>query len=115
MKTSETGQETADEFISYGRLDWYTTDASRLHYVRPEEFTEAHRADMESDWAVFTPVRLACGQMASTLHIPGIFSRMSTPRCKGCCRAAGFPQGKGSPKNDDACRALLGLPVNRAG
>jgi hypothetical protein len=63
------------------------------------------------DWAVTEPIRLACGRVAEGLWIPGMFTRMGAERCKGCCRALGYPQGKGSPKNDDACRVLLGLPA----
>lgn len=121
---SETGQETAEEFISIGRYDWYVSTAwNRLHYVDPSELTAEHRTDIEDSWAVFTPVRMACGRTARRLYIPGIFSRMSKPRCIRCCEATGMPQGKGSPKNDDACRVILGLAaeagekrqVNQAG
>jgi len=104
------GQESADEFLGFGRLDWYVTKAWRaLHYVRPEDFTAEHRRSMEDDWAVLMPVRLACGRTAAEVRIPGIFTRMSHQRCTGCCRATGLPPGKGSPKNDDECRKLLGL------
>lgn len=48
----------------------------------------------------------ACG-VCGELHIPGIFSRMGKMRCKRCCTTIGFPQGVGSPKNDDACRPLV--------
>lgn len=50
----------------------------------------------------------ACGRKGLGL-IPGIFSRMGRPRCRRCCAATGLPDGTGSPKNDDACRAILGL------
>ena len=29
---------------------------------------------------------------------------------QSCCDATGMPRGKGSPKNDHACRSILGLP-----
>jgi len=108
--------ESAEEFISIGRVDWYVTKSWRkLHAVRDEDWTGEHRADMEQEWAVLSPVRLACGRVAASVCIPGMFSRMGAERCKGCCRALGYPQGKGSPKNDDACRVLLGLPADGGG
>jgi hypothetical protein len=111
---SDSGQETPEDFMTLGRLDWYVTQNwNRLHYVEPADFTPEHFADMADGWAVFTPVRLACGRMAKNLHIPGIFSRMSKLRCAGCCRATGMPAGAGSPKNDDECRKLLGLDRKR--
>lgn len=64
---------------------------------------------MAALWAVETPVRLACGRTATRLAVPGMFSRLSLPRCAQCCRALGGPEGNGSPKNDDRWRALLGL------
>jgi hypothetical protein len=103
--------ESAEQFISIGTYDWYVSKSwNRLHAVT--EFTDEHKADMEMEWAVLSPVRLACGRTAASLWIPGMFSRMGAERCKGCCRATGMPAGKGSPKNDDACRAILGLPAN---
>jgi hypothetical protein len=41
------------------------------------------------------------------LYIPGMGSRFGVPRCRTCCRITGMPPGKGSPKNDDACRPLV--------
>lgn len=41
------------------------------------------------------------------LGLPGILSRIGTPRCKSCCRKLGIPEGTGSPKNDDALRPLV--------
>ena len=40
----------------------------------------------------------ACGLM-DELHMPGILSRMSAPRCPKCCLAAGVPLGDGAPCN----------------
>jgi hypothetical protein len=56
-------------------------------------------------------VTFACGWKVEAANIPGIFSRMSVPRCAKCCDKLGYPRGIGSPKNDDACRVLLGLDV----
>lgn len=105
--------ESAEEFISIGKLDWFVSKSwNKLHAVRGTDWTGEHRADMEQEWAVLSPVRLACGRVAASLWIPGMFSRMGAERCKGCCRALGYPTGKGSPKNDDACRVMLGLPAD---
>lgn len=102
--------EDPTEFIRIAKFDWLVTRRNRfLHAVRDSEWTEAHRADMAADWAVTTPVRLACGQVARTVTIPGVFSRMGLPRCRGCCRALGFPQGTGSPKNVSGLRKRVGL------
>ena len=50
--------------------------------------------------------RTACG-LRGWFSIPGLFTRRGAPRCAHCCRITGFPPGKGSPKNDDACRPLV--------
>lgn len=103
-------RETADEFISFARLDWLVTeDSSELHAVREEDWTAQNREDMEDCWGVFSPVQLACGRRVRSLCIPGIFTRMDAMRCAQCCAAMSFPAGKGSPKNDDECRRILGL------
>ena len=105
--------ESAGEFISIGRVDWFVAGLGRrLHAVRDEAWTGEHRTEMEQEWIVWSSVRLACGRMAACVSIPGMFTRMGAERCKGCCRATGMPEGTGSPKNDDACRVLLGLPAD---
>jgi hypothetical protein len=102
---------TAAEFIEIARVDWVVSKSwNRLHAVL--EFADEHKADMETEWAVLSPVRLACGRVAAGVWIPGFGTRLGAERCKGCCRATGMPQGKGSPKNDDACRVLLVLPAD---
>lgn len=50
----------------------------------------------------------ACG-VGSRLTIPGVGSRMCLPRCVECCALTGLPTGVGSPKNDAACRVILGM------
>ncbi len=108
--------EDADYFIEIGRVDWFVTKCwNRLHAVNDQEWTGEHRADMEQEWAVLSPVRLACGRMAAGVWIPGMFTRMGGQRCKGCCRALGYPEGKGSPKNDWVCRVILGLGMRQEG
>jgi len=101
--------EDAGRFIEIGRFDWFVTPGGhRLHAVLT--FTAAHRAEIARDWQVRSAVQLACGRTASGAWIPGMFTRAGALRCAGCCRATGLPPGRGSPKNDPACRALLGLP-----
>ena len=103
--------ESADAFISIARYDWLVSKSwNRLHAVT--EWTGDHRLCMEQEWGVSLPVRLACGRTASGVWIPGMFTRMGGQRCTGCCRALGYPQGKGSPKNCDEIRVLLGLPTD---
>jgi len=109
-------RESADEFISIGRVDWLVAGCGRrLHAVRDEDWTGEHRDHMEEHWGVGCPVRLACGRTAASVWIPGMFTRMGAERCQGCCRALGYPAGVGSPKNDQACRAILGLPASGDG
>ena len=104
--------DSADEFISIGRVDWLVSKSWRkLHAVRDADWTDENRTDMAAEWGVSSPVRLACGRTAAGVWIPGMFTRMGAQRCKGCCRATGLPEGKGSPKNDNACRVILGLPA----
>ena len=104
-----------DLFIFYARVDWLAPYPrwKFLPAVPEGNWTAEHREDMTWLWQVEHPVRLACGQVASALRIPGIFSRGGfgggLPRCKGCCRALGGPEGNGSPKNDDRWRKILGL------
>ena len=102
--------EDPAEFISTGRMDWYVTKSwNRLHWA---DIGNEYHAGIAMDWAVTEPIRLACGRMAEGLWIPGMFTRMGGQRCTGCCRALGYPQGKGSPKNCDEIRVLLGLPTD---
>lgn len=110
LEDREDGEDVA-RFLELGRIDWYVGRSSnRLHYA---ELNDEHRAAIPEYWGVPGPVRLCCGRTAAFLSIPGIFTRMGAMRCTGCCKALGYPQGKGSPKNDDACRVLLGLEVSQ--
>lgn len=54
------------------------------------------------------PAPALCGE-SGEWSIPGVGSRMSITRCPRCCELAGLPDGVGSPKNDDACRRILGM------
>jgi len=100
---------TPEEALTVIRYDWLVSRSwNRLHFadLPPEDAVEIlDQAGLER------PVRLACGRMAAYVCIPGFFTRMGAQRCTGCCRALGYPAGKGSPKNDDACRVILGLPA----
>lgn len=107
--TDATVTEDIGTFLTYGKYDWYVTGRrdSKLHFA---ELNEDHQSYIPANWCVPVSVRLACGRVAKQLHIPGMGTRMSMERCRGCCRALGYPWGVGSPKNDPACRVLLGLP-----
>lgn len=94
-------------FAELAQLDWVIfTGATRLHALGSLEDPVAADFDW-SGWG-FT----ACGRR-SWLSIPGLFSRMGLQRCYHCCRILGFPQGEGSPKNDDVCRKIMGLPKSK--
>ena len=88
--------------------DWlYTVHGDRLHHA---QLTPDQHAECEEWGGLYdVPVTLDCGRQATTVLIPGVISRLGMPRCVGCCRAAGLPPGKGSPKNDDECRRILRL------
>ncbi len=47
-----------------------------------------------------------CGLRAG-MEIPGVLTRMGSPRCAACCHQTGMPTGVGSPKNDEACRRVV--------
>ena len=85
-----------------GEWDWYVLPTwRRIHYATLEEYTQPGGVG-------YSP----CGRRGE-FWIPGLFARMSLPRCKRCCRALGFPVGTGSPKNDDACRPLAEARIKR--
>ena len=54
----------------------------------------------------------SCG-LTGYVAIPGLGDRMGGPRCPDCCRVVGYPEGKGSPKNDEACRPLVEARIAR--
>lgn len=54
----------------------------------------------------------ACGIGIRSM-IPGFGSRLSCIRCTECCRLTGLPPGVGSPKNDQTCRAILGMDTGQ--
>jgi hypothetical protein len=90
--------------------DWiYTVKGNHLHH--PQLTPEQHVECEEWGGIYDEEVTLDCGRKATTIMIPGVISRMGAERCEGCCRATGLPFGKGSPKNSDECRRILGMPV----
>lgn len=93
---------TVAELDELARVDWlYFGSCERLHAAVSATY------DAE-EWCALS-VTLACGRSAVRAWIPGIFSRMTLPRCAHCCDRLGMPRGVGSPKNDDDCRRVLGL------
>lgn len=105
--------EDPQRFAELARFDWVVSRSwNRLHALPYGPWTLEQADEIARDWLLSGPVRLACGRTASLACIPGVFSRLGSPRCSGCCRAIGLPQGIGSPVNDAGCRKLLGLPVD---
>ncbi len=105
-----TGFQDIDYLRDLTRYDWLVSRAwNRLHFA---DLTDAQLGELEDETWIAGPVRLACGRTAAGVGIPGIATRMGALRCTGCCRATGLPEGKGSPKNDHACRVLLGLEAS---
>jgi len=88
--------------VELARWDWLAShDDERLHAPGP---TATPNVDT---WGYDGPS--ACGLTPGDWHIPGFFTRMSVDRCTACCQKTGLPEGVGSPKNDEACRELVGL------
>ena len=87
--------------------DWVVTRShGRLHAPLVWEDPEYH--------AMVPDGRTVCG-VSGELHIPGFFSRLGLPRCQRCCAMTGMPPGRGSPKNDDACRPLVQARIAKWG
>lgn len=98
---------TSQELVDY---DWLIPSSgrpsrARLHHARVGQGLSGY------DDTAWGDVTAACGRVLPFAVIPGVFSRMSVPRCAKCCDVLGYPRGVGSPKNDDRCRELLGLKV----
>jgi|SRR5215472_17388103 len=109
-------REDPELFKWYARVDWVLAMAGRrvLHAVPDDAWTAVHEQEIAEGWAVFTPIRLACGCRAR-VFIAGMFSRLGARRCARCCRATGLPPGIGAPKNDPECRVILGLTEGNEG
>ena len=103
-----TDPTTAEHALAIIKYDWLVSRSwNRLHWA---DLTPEDAVEIIDDGGLEEPVKLACGRTAAYVCIPGVFSRMGAQRCTGCCRALGYSPGKGSPKNDHALRAVLGLP-----
>lgn len=97
-----TEEDYAETLTRYARVDWVAFgNWDRLHNAI-EFVADAH------EWC-YLDVLTACGLRRDRAFVPGIFTRTGAERCAHCCDRSGFPRGTGSPKNDDACRALVGL------
>lgn len=93
----------AEQLRELTEWDWIVTDikGGKLHHLAA--FDDPEQAG--DDWG--GPGSTSCGRHTQWASIPGIFTRMGAARCKRCCKAVGFPEGVGSPKNDKALRPLV--------
>lgn len=106
MSQDWTPQRSVD--VSWLIPDHGARQRDRLHHATlPAELAECD--DLVEGLVDRQAVTTTCGRVMTNLTVPGIFTRQLARRCAACCRALGYPKGIGSPKNDDACRALLGL------
>lgn len=88
------------ELRSLAEWDWLITNRGNvLHHP--------HSGDPNPDVMGYHDVQFSCGRTSRWAWIPGVFTRMGAKRCDRCCDRLGYPRGKGSPKNDDACRPLV--------
>lgn len=100
-----TPEQCIEEARSLVAFDWLSPMTGRLlHFA---DLTDEQLAEMWDYRAIRFEGVLACNRKAKWLSIPGLSARISSDRCPRCCKAKGFPVGKGSPKNSDACRAIL--------
>lgn len=115
------GCETEDEYWNRAVREqrdsgWVTAEWDWL-YAKPWRILHHFELTKEQSkrlWDNYLgPMQATCGRTYETPSIPGIFSRMGLPRCQRCCDRLGYPRGKGSPKNDDACRPLVEARLKR--
>jgi hypothetical protein len=100
--TRELAFEELHALLRYAEWDWVVTGRwDKLHHLAA--FDDPEQAG--KDWG--GPARLSCGRHSKFVCIPGVGTRMDAPRCQQCCRKLGYPDGIGSPKNDDRCRPLI--------
>jgi len=85
--------------------DWLQTPTGHLLHHAP--LTAEQTEELGEDATVSGDIRLTCGRFVAHVTIPGPFTRMGARRCALCCDRLGYPQGVGSPKNDDACQSVL--------
>lgn len=90
------------DFREFAEWDWVVSPTGEvLHALASLDDEE----QCERDWG--GAGRSVCGLYSDWWSIPGIFTRMGAMRCKRCCTVLRYPQGQGSPKNDDKCRPLV--------
>lgn len=89
-------------FQKLAEYDWLETEHSTTLHALADGVIDP------VNWCV-DKVTFKCGRRVARAFIPGLFSRMSDQRCRQCCKATGMPQGKGSPKNDETCRKVMGI------
>lgn len=108
MVASTGGERERADILEVIEWDWVETWHGRvLHHA-----AEVHD-EFEFDFDHNGEVTTTCGRRLWA-GIPGLFSRMGAPRCKRCCAKLGWPQGEGSPKNDDALRPLVEAKLRAA-
>jgi len=94
-------RDRAEEFRIIGERDWWITRSGNyLHSAQVDYYSFSKYGNVGGRGIT------ACGRRTE-LWIPGIFSRMGLLRCSRCCRILGYPEGRGSPKNDERCRLLV--------
>ncbi|NEA22661.1 hypothetical protein [Actinomadura bangladeshensis] len=83
-------------------LWWLTTAAAwnRLHAVPPTAVDPDDEDACDRLRSNELPLTAVCG-IRAVMAWPGLSSRLSLPRCAGCCRKLGIPRGDGTPCNDD--------------
>lgn len=92
------------------RSRWLHADGSEFIH-RVAEATWGHLPDPNDPSDVFEPNgpndeemieamgKTLCG-LSGRMAMPGIFSRMSAPRCPECCKQMGIAEGNGNPFNE---------------
>lgn len=89
---------------------WLAIPTARvLHHAT---LTEAQVDDLDTTQYVETDpnagmIRLTCHKTAYAVAVPGVLERLTQPRCAMCCAALNYPEGAGSPVNDDHCADTL--------
>ena len=82
--------------------NWAVTEHGRvLHGVEQLNSVGDHEESPDT-WAYGDTF---CGY-SGKLYVPGLLTRMGARRCKKCSRILGWPDGHGSPKNDDSVREM---------
>jgi hypothetical protein len=80
---------------------WWLTCGKwrRLHAITGTVLTADQMRD-HIDHGTRPVLRAAC-TLRRRWSMPGMFSRVSAPRCAACCRALGIPAGNGTPANEN--------------